>query len=97
MLYQTLRSVSDNHVEVIGLSRNRLRMATTPPGYCSGLALIFREPQAEHFMCLPTSGTGISGGNGTVAGLTSRSQQLVFTNEIAERDGASGIRHSLHQ
>ena len=50
-----------------------LRLAATPPGYSSGLVLIFREPQLEHFMCLPTSGTGVSAGSGTVVGLTSRS------------------------
>jgi hypothetical protein len=31
MQYQTFRSVSDNHY-VIGLSRERSRIATTPPG-----------------------------------------------------------------
>ena len=40
-------------------------MASTPPGYNSGLVLIFREPQTEHFMCLPTSGTGVLAGSGT--------------------------------
>ena len=33
------------------------------------------EPHFEHFMRLPTSGTGVSAGNGTVAGFTSRSWQ----------------------
>ena len=46
------------------------RIAATPPGYSSGFVLIFREPQAEHFMCLLTSGTGVSGGSGTLAGWT---------------------------
>ena len=49
------------------------RILSTPPGYSSGFVLILREPHAEHFMCLLTSGTGVSGGSGTVAGLTSRS------------------------
>ena len=39
-----------------------------PPGYSSGLVLIFRELHAEHFMCLPTSGTGVSAGSGSIAG-----------------------------
>jgi hypothetical protein len=43
-------------------------------GYSSGLVLIFREPHPEHFMCLPISGTGVSSGKGTVAGVTLRSR-----------------------
>ncbi len=43
------------------------------PGYSSGLVLILREPHFEHFMCLPTSGTGVSADSGAVAGFTSRS------------------------
>ena len=50
------------------------RIVATPPGYNSGLVLIFREPHTEHFMCLPTSGTGVSGGSGTLAGWTLRSR-----------------------
>ena len=34
---------------------------------------IFRDPQAEHFMCLPMSGTGVSAGSGIVEGVMSRS------------------------
>ena len=30
-------------------------------------------PHVEHFICLPTSGTGVSAGCGSVAGLTSPS------------------------
>jgi hypothetical protein len=37
-------------------------MAITPPGYCSGVVLTLREPHLEHFMRLPTSGTGVSPG-----------------------------------
>ena len=56
--------------------------------------LNFHEPQTEHFMCLPTAGTGVSAGSGAVAGLTSRSwpqsptepQQFVIAREVAEGD-----------
>ena len=51
----------------------RLRIAATPPGYSSGFVSIFCEPHFEQRMCLPTLGTAVDGGNGTVAGLTSRS------------------------
>jgi hypothetical protein len=43
------------------------------PLYSSGRVSIFRDPHFVHFMCLPTSATGSSGGNGMVAGSTSRS------------------------
>ena len=55
-------------------------------------------------MCLPTSGTGVSGGNGTVAGFTSpkrelacrsrgsnrgnRPKELILAHQISEGDGA---------
>ena len=55
-------------------SRHRSRMATTPPGYSSGHASIFREPHAEHFMHLPTDGTGVYPGSGRLSGSKSRSR-----------------------
>ena len=69
----------------------------TKPGSSSssGFVLIFRDPQAEHFMCLAMSGTGVSGGKDTVSrrdiALAATvaavdPQQLVFTDEITERD-----------
>jgi hypothetical protein len=47
--------------------RRRCRIASMPPGYSSGLVSTAREPHPLHFMRLPTSGAGNSGGNGIVA------------------------------
>jgi len=49
-------------------------MAITPPGYCSGVVVTFLEPHLEHFMRLPTDGTGVSPGSGRLRGSMSRSR-----------------------
>jgi hypothetical protein len=48
------------------------RMASTPANYSSGLVVILREPQAEHFMCVPINDTGVFQDSGSDAGSTSR-------------------------
>src|SRR5450631_1530278 len=42
------------------------RQAITPPATCSGLVVTALEPQAEHRMSLPTSGTGTAMGSCSV-------------------------------
>lgn len=66
---------SPNLVQLRSAYSRRARMVITPPAYCSGVVVTFLEPHLEHFIRLPTSGTGVSGGSGTVAGVTSRSWQ----------------------
>ena len=51
----------------------RARIAMTPPGYCSGVVVTFLEPHREHFMCLPTSATGMSPSSGKLSGSRPRS------------------------
>jgi hypothetical protein len=64
-----------------------------PPAYSSGRASIFREPHAEHIICLATSGMGVSGGIGTVArvdialvtaGDAVNPQQLIVVHEVSK-------------
>lgn len=75
-------------------------MASTPPGYSSGLELILREPHCEHFMCLLTSGTGVSAGSwhrrrSDIALVTAVGavdpQQLVVADEIGKYDRAGHV------
>jgi hypothetical protein len=62
------------HAVVAHFRERNWRDATTPPGMCSGFVDTLREPQAEHRMRRPISGTGVEPGNGSVVGSMSRSR-----------------------
>lgn len=69
------------------------RCATTPLGYNSGIVVMSSPPHREHFMRLPTCGTGKFGGSGIVrgsrsalvsAGVTIAPQKFVTGDEGGE-------------
>jgi hypothetical protein len=56
---------------------------------CFGFVDTLRDPQAEHRMRRPTSGTGVELGNGIVAESMSRSRQIVDREDLWREIGAS--------